>query len=426
MTRASIGLLLSLVCGACSSGYAGQVKVAYAALDRNQTEKAIGVFNKQLGVKSEKDSPSDFGHSTVLLLLDRGMVLQQTQQYGLSSRDLEISDKRIEILDFSQKGIDKLGRYLYSDDTGPYRAPAYEKLMINTVNMLNYLARNDLSGARVEARRFAVMEDYITHHEDPAVTMLPIARYIAGYVNEASGRPSETGLYYKKASENPVLASLVPQGLSENGTYKPSAACEPPAACGTLLISIGYGRVPAKQAKRVPIGAAIALAGAMISPISAKAAAQGAVTWVIYPELAPRRPYPDPLVAVNGAPVTRWAGYALDAEVYRAWKKAQPAIVASAITRALTRFAAGQITQAAAGGGSLGALVGIATQAGLAAADTPDTRSWGTLPARLALVRQSLPAGTHTVQVNYPGGSEQRTVTVKESGYTTVVFGALR
>ena len=44
----------------------------------------------------------------------------------------------------------------------------------------------------------------------------------------------------------------------------------------------------------------------------------------------------------------------------------------------------GETTRQAAGGGVLGALLSLGTQATMTATDTPDTRSWSTLPARIA------------------------------------------
>ena len=76
-------------------------------------------------MKSEKDLPEETDGDNSLFLLDRAMVLQQLQVYKLSSRDLETSDKEIQMLDFSRNATDDLGKYLFSDDTGPYKAPPY-------------------------------------------------------------------------------------------------------------------------------------------------------------------------------------------------------------------------------------------------------------------------------------------------------------
>jgi hypothetical protein len=60
------------------------------------------------------------------------------------------------------------------------------------------------------------------------------------------------------------------------------------------------------------------------------------------------------------------------------------------------------------------------TQASMAAADKPDTRSWATLPARIAVVRAELPPGKHTVEVTVLG-RQQRFETNLESSQWVVV-----
>src|SRR4030095_6148192 len=151
---------------ACA-GYAEHTRDARTALDVNQPAAAVGQLNGLLSVKTAEEVPSSMKGDTALYLLDRPTVLQQIDRYKLSSRDFQIADKQVELLDFSRKAIDQVGRYLFSDDVGPYRAPSYEKLLINTLNMINYLVRGDLQGARVEARRFTVMQRFIGEHEGP-------------------------------------------------------------------------------------------------------------------------------------------------------------------------------------------------------------------------------------------------------------------
>ena len=160
---------------ACA-GHADRTLAARSALDAGQPRAALELYNEELDVDSEKALPEDVGGDNALLLLDRSMILQQLQEYELSSRDLEVADKQIELLDFSRSTLDSIGEYVFSDDTGPYKAPPYEKLMINTMNMVNYLARSDLNGARIEARRLAVIQKYLRDNESPARAMMEIGR----------------------------------------------------------------------------------------------------------------------------------------------------------------------------------------------------------------------------------------------------------
>src|SRR5690606_14593081 len=79
-----------------------------------------------------------------------------------------------------------------------------------------------------------------------------------------------------------------------------------PSAPGDLLVVVSYGRVPAKVAKRIPIGLALTYASAnMTGPnqnTANRLAAQGLVTWVNYPELEETyRRLPPPSLRINGA-----------------------------------------------------------------------------------------------------------------------------
>jgi len=483
-------LVLAAAFVAGCAGHAARTLEARNALDAGHPNQALALLNEELEVDSKKDVPKDLGSEGSLLLLDRAMVLQELDDYRLSSRDLEIADKQVEVLDLSRGATADLSRYLFSDDAGPYRAPAYEKLMINTMNMVNYLARSDLNGARIEARRLAVMQRFIEEHEDPAAGLMGPGSYLAGFVFEKSGRATEALRYYDEALKYGQYRSLAepvrrlagragyrsprirailgdddpsrrppppspapekepkPEATPEDGdstdTAPPpdatedaaeaSAPPEPPAidrTQGELLVIVSFGRVPAKFAKRVPIGLALTWASDSMSPHdrsrASALAAQGLVTWVNYPELGqPRGEYDIPGFTLDGRPQALEGILALDREAQRAWEKARGAVIASAITRMITRVVAGEAVRRSSGGGALGMLLSLGTQATLVAADTPDTRSWATLPARIAFGRVWLPPGRHVVVLDARGSRKVQRVNLKAGGYAVVNMTVLR
>jgi hypothetical protein len=167
---------------------------------------------------------------------------------------------------------------------------------------------------------------------------------------------------------------------------------------------VNFGRVPAKVAKRVPIGLALTYASGILSPHDIDRAnylaAQGLVTWVNYPDLEKKQQsYGEPAFALGG----RWQRLegiiAVDQEMRRAWAKTRGVVVASAITRMLSRVVAGETIRQSVGKkqGLLGAVLSLGAQATLSALDTPDTRSWSTLPARIAFGRVRVAPGTHEI-----------------------------
>jgi tetratricopeptide (TPR) repeat protein len=439
-------LLACSIALGCAS-HSDKTKEIRSALDAGQPKRALKLLNEQLDVESEKELPEDTSGDNSLFLLDRAMVLQQLQIYKLSSRDLEVSDKQIDMLDFSRNTAHDIGKYLFSDDVGPYKAPPYEKLMINTMNMVNYLVQGDLQGARVEARRLAVMQKYLKDN-DPDNALSAPGSYLAGFTFEHSGQYDEALRYYDEAlqyGEYRSLAEPVRRLLGRSGyasprlkklagvaadappPLAPAPAAAPEAEQGELLVIVSYGRVPAKIARRVPIGLALTYASGALSPgdrSQANAlAAQGLVTWVNFPELGRAHgQYDRPSFSLDGKLFPVEGIVAVDQEAKRAWEDVKGTVVASAITRMVARVVAGKGVQAAAGNDNqiAGLLLGLATQATLTAADTPDTRSWATLPARMAFGRVRLPAGTRTVQLNARGAQTVKKVTIKPGGFAVV------
>ncbi|MBX3128095.1 MAG: hypothetical protein KF718_15330 [Polyangiaceae bacterium] len=470
-------LLWACLLVACG-GHQARTRDIRGALDAADPTRALALLNEELGVDKAEELPASTSGDNAILLLDRAMVLQQLDRYELSARDLRVADKQIDVLDLSRGAADELGKYLFSDDTGPYRAPAYEKLMINTMNLVNYLVRGDLNGARIEARRLAVMQRFVREHEDPALALSAPGSYLAGFTFEQSRRPQEALRYYDEAlafSEYPSLIEPVLR-LSGQSSYRsprirkllkqhapapsePASPSSEPAAPtgetepapsspeptepetttseaepvrderGEILVIVSFGRVPAKYAKRVPIGLALTYASGAMSPQDRQRAsylaAQGLVTWVNYPELGqPRGTYGVPSFTL-GAELDRLDGIlAVDRESIAAWEKARGVVVASAITRMLTRVVAGEAVRRSTGG-TLGALLSLGAQATLTATDTPDTRCWATLPARIAFGRVRVAPGAHTIELQARGVTKRQTVRVTPGGFAVVALTVL-
>lgn len=434
----------------CAS-HSDRTKEARSALDAQAPKRALSLYNDELEVDSAKELPEEVSGDNALLLLDRALILQQLGDFELASRDLQVADKEIEMLDFSRSTADEIGRYLFSDDTGPYKSPPYEKLMINTMNMINYLARGDLSGGRIEARRFAVMQKYLKDNEDSAgASLLGPGSYLAGYIFEKSGEPQSAMRYYDEALSFGDFRTLEPTiiDLSRKSSYRtprltkviesaptppdtsptPDGKAEP--ASGEVLVIISFGRVPAKIAKRVPIGLALTYASGFISPNDrARAnslAAQGLVTWVNYPELQKTKRYHDiPQFELDNQ-IQSLDGVAVDKLTVAAWNETKGSVIASAITRMIARVVAGQAANKAGGEGGVGLLLSLATQATLTATDTPDTRSWSTLPARIAIGRVKVAPGVHTVTLQARGQTLVKKLEVKPGGWTALNLTVLR
>ncbi len=461
---------------ACS-GHEARTRTARDALDAGNPQLALAALNEELEVESAAQLPEQLDGDNALLLLDRALVLQQVGEFELSARDLRVADKQIEMLDFSRNTSDEIGRYLFSDDSGPYKAPPYEKLMVNTMNMLNYVVRGELGPARVEARRFEVMRKYLQEHEDPGAALLGPGSYLAGFIFEKSGQAQAALRHYDEALQagefhslhEPIrrLAAQAPyrtprierilrqskpsapnganatsdeatsdEATSDEATPEHEAGVESATVPGEassetaeLLLVMSYGRTPAKVALRIPIGLALTYASGTIRPADhARAnelAAQGLVTWVNFPSLPkPRGPYPVPRARVGEQSVSL-DRVPVDELTVNSWLAVRGSVITAAITRAITRLVAGQAIQHSTNS-TLGLLASLATQATLTAADTPDTRAWSTLPARIAIARVRVKPGEHRVEMQVSGRRRATYVTLADGEWKALNLTVLK
>ncbi|MDB4976912.1 MAG: hypothetical protein JWN48_5253 [Myxococcaceae bacterium] len=437
VTVAVLALVLTTGC----AGHSARTIQARRALDQHDPGTALALYNKELKVESGKELPKETSGDNALLLMDRATISQELQKYQDASRDLETADKQVEMLDFQRSSAHEIGRYLFSDDTGPYKARPFEKLLINTLNMVNYLAEGNVNGAKVEARRLAVMQKYLADsQDDPAAQLLGPGSYLAGFTFERNGDFDEAVHYYDEALKATTYESLASplHRLSQYAGYS-SPRIKELASKATVkdydkddvdvLVLVNYGRVPALTAVRMPIGMALSASSLYLAPGQAEAArrltGQGLVTWVNYPELEPTRvSYGLPSVTVDGKTAALDTVCLVEELVRAAYERAKGPILASAITRLIARGAAGAAAGVAAGKasgrGPIGMLVALATEATLVAVDTPDTRSWATLPARMTLSRLRLPPGPHTIRVVAQGVMREQTIDIPKGGFAVV------
>jgi hypothetical protein len=436
-----------LACAALFAGCAGHAAhtlEARHALDRHDPKEALSLYNDELDVSSGGELPSDDDDDNALFVLDRSMISQELGAYKNSSHDLEYADKQIEMLDFSRSTADEIGRYLFSDDVGEYKARPFEKLFINTMNMVNYLAEGDLAGAKVEARRFAGMQKYLRESQkDETTALLGPGSYLAGFVFEKAGDYDEALRFYDEALSAANYASLREpvRRLAKRAGYRSpritkllEGADDAPADdTGEVLVIVGYGRVPALHAERIPIGLALTFGAVYMSDMqqqaARRAAGQGLVTWVNFPALDTAPAYAPAGVHVDQALLPLDGTTRIDDLMRAAYEDTKGQVIASAIVRLVTRGAVGAGVGAgvgkAANSGPVGMLAALVTQAALVSADTPDTRSWATLPARVGFVRVRLPAGKHSIQISAQGRSVSHSVDIKPSGYTVISFTEL-
>lgn len=435
-------LALALVSASGCATYSDRTRDARLSLAKGDLAGGEAQLNDLLGVESSRDLPRKWGSETALTLLERATVLQARAEYRTSARDFTAAEKELELLDIASDDIGAIGKYIYSDDSTKYRTTPTEKLLINAFNMINYLAQGDLSGARVEARRFTVMRRYLKDYQ-PQESHGAFGAYLAGFVAERMGEYDEALRYYDEVLQDGPAPSLTPaiRRLARRAPYRTPRleavlqgdAGEQPAAPPTeVLVILKSGAAPVKEANRVPIGLALGLASNYISG-DTKVLEYGAFKFVSYPELVPAKNwFTSGRVRVGGREASLDPLTDVSRELVREYEGLKPKIIGSAITRMIVRAAAAEGARAAGRqhSGGLGLLAALVVEGTMVALDKPDTRSWSTLPAQVSLARVEVPAGTSEVEFELWGRGAplrvRREINVSEGGFAVVDLTTMR
>ncbi|MBL8973744.1 MAG: hypothetical protein JNK56_24355, partial [Myxococcales bacterium] len=198
---ASLAALALLSCAT----YSEKTQLARDAAQTGNLTASEKVLNKFLKVKDSRDLPNEWKKETVVALLERAMVLRGKGEWKQSARDLGVADKQLVLLDIA-RDAGQVGKWIFSDSAGKYHAPPSEKLALNAFNMLNYLLADDLSGARVEAKRFTITREYLGQQDQYAHGAF--GSYIAGFVHERLGETDTALRYYDEALQEQSFPSL--------------------------------------------------------------------------------------------------------------------------------------------------------------------------------------------------------------------------
>ncbi len=434
-----LGLLGTTGCAT----YSDRMLEATQAADAGDYEKSLDLVEKAAKLDGDGGMPDKWKSETALGVLERATLLQALDRAKESERNFQAADKELEYLDLSGDAAGTIGKWAFSDSSGKYSASAAEKLSLNSFNMLNYLSTGDLSGARVEARRFTVMRTYLENYDSEHVygTM---GAYLAGFVMEKRGEYSSAMRYYDEALAGRQLSSLEAPvvAMAKETTYrgpnvkKLLASTKPALGSpddGELLVVVSVGRVPHKVPERIPIGMAVGLAGSFIvGDIAVLGYTAG--KFVVFPGLVDTpSSIKDPALRIGERLVPLELLSHVGGEIRQEYERLKPRIIGAAISRMIVRAAAAEAVRAGTRAGTdnaaLGMLAAVATELTLVAMDKPDTRSWMFLPDRVYAYRARVPAGTHRVQVQLGTGSTGlyvREVDVEKGGFAVVVVTAPR
>lgn len=210
----------SLLLVSCAT-YSERTDDARRALRRGDYAGSLALWNKVLKVRKPEEIPNKLKKNGELVILERATVLQAMGEWESSAANFEFADKELELLDIAKDTAGNIGKYIYSDSATKFKTSPTEKLSLNAMNLINYLVRGDLSGAKVEAKRFTVMRNYLRDY-DPENEHGAFGSYLAGYVHERQGNYDEALRYYDEAlteRDFRTLRDVIPD-LAVKGAYR--------------------------------------------------------------------------------------------------------------------------------------------------------------------------------------------------------------
>jgi len=441
--RGAARLLLALACGAVATGcatYSDRMSEAHFQVAMADYAGGIETIDGLMDVEDAETLPDEFGSDEALGALVRATLKQALGEWDSSARDFQAADKELEVLDLTSDPVGTLGKYVYSDSSPKYRASPTEKLAVNSFNMMNYLAQGDLRGARVEARRFTVMRTFL-EDLDPKLATGAAGAYLAGFVMEHLGEITPALRYYDEALQLGSLESLAApvHRLADRSPYRgerlgsflaeTSPGPAPRDDQGELLILVNVGRVPFKVPKRMPVGAAIGVAGSWITG-NPDVLGYSVFKVVVYPDLTDvQSVLSTPQVSVDEQPVSLEQVSDLAAAIRDEYEAIKPQIIGAALSRMIVRAAAAEAARAGGNqqGAGLGWALALLVEGAMVALDKPDTRSWNFLPARVLAYRGFLDAGNHRIRISLggpPGAVSTHEVSVEPGSFGVVVITA--
>ncbi|MCU0575863.1 MAG: hypothetical protein MUD15_03440 [Desulfobacterota bacterium] len=167
LSRATYNFLFLLIlCSGCSSfqNYTIQAETARASIMSGDYQAALTVFPEK----------SAEGGNEILVRLERGTILQSQGLFEQSS--LEFGKTAERIREYDDKAVISVtrtaaqaGSLLINEQVMPYEGKDFEKIMLHTLNAVNYLMRGDLEGARVEVRKAYEMQEFLSARHEKAL-----------------------------------------------------------------------------------------------------------------------------------------------------------------------------------------------------------------------------------------------------------------
>ncbi len=350
----------------------------------------------------------------LLAMMDQGMVLHADGKFEESIQVLAQADKLSERLDFVS--VSEEAKVLISSERErAYRGEDFEKLMISTLQALNYAQLGKDEDALVEVRRVNERMQRMINEEKKPYQQLAVARYLTGVLWEDQGHPDDAIIDYLAANQlagdlGTLAEPLVrlaketgrDQALKELRRQYPWLQPQPLGKDeGQVLVVLEAGKAPVKtngSRSGGPKAEVIAVPVFRDRP------------WIRDAQVLLDG---DAATAVRPTTVTSLEQVAKIHLDYR---------IDGLVARQIGALALRTGIAAGAGAATKSEAIGILTFLALSYANQPDLRSWMSLPAEFQLARFRMPAGVHRLTVVAGGGAREVQVDVRPRRVTLVVL----
>jgi hypothetical protein len=428
------------------SGYAQQMKATRNAQlkgDFTKAETSVPLVNP--------------GHNNYALTqLEKGRLTFLANNWSNSQKNFETAYKQVQAQDEAakiqiSKGIEKVSAVVSNDNAIAYEIPRYEQGMLHTYQALNYLYQDSLEGAMVEIRRAnLVQERALKENQDelyeaqkemankgvsperlnaayPSMNAMigdlkngfqnAYTFYLSGVMYEASNKPNDAYIDYKRALEifpenkylqQDVLRLATSLDMSDDliqfekrfGEYKVQVNNK-----GQVIIILEQGIVNAKEEAKINLPIfntssssnlkfftfALPVFRGSLAPLSTLSVSIGEDNY-------------------QSEPIVRLQSLA---------SKNLQDNLAGLVTRQVVRVIAKEQMrqQASKSGGDIGNILASLYNI---ASEKADTRSWSTLPDRVDILRMNLPAGKQQISLSIAGQAIPVDIDVKPDGITLI------
>jgi len=379
----------------------------------------VGKPDNALAVLEANNSDKD-----LLYYLEKGQLLQLKNDLPASTNAWLKADAKIhdweELAKYSpDKLLGDVGSFLINDKTRRYDGYDYEKVLLSTLLAVNHAAAGDWNNARVEIKktheREAIIAEYrariyekdeeeergkgvkttfkdlkgypVETLDDPEVLALKnsyqnaFSHYLAAFVYEALGEKSLAAPGYRKAIELRPNSKVLEEGLLQLDSKASKRGMT------DVLLVLSSGLAPARKSITVPL------------PIY-----RTGFTAVSFPVIRGDNGFAPAQLKLDGRSLGVSTITSVDAMSRRALRDEMPGIILRTTVRAVSRAAAQK--QFSDRDNNASAIAGLILGLVTVVTEQADERTWSTLPAQIAIVRVSLPAGMHKLLVPTAQGQE--------------------